>query len=324
MSQHRPDQSLHVVGDDEVTAVQQRGSLRQAEESDTAARRSPQRQGRGAARGPDQGGDVADQAVFHPDAPDRRAQLGQSLGVGHSLHAEARRLGCLESPQHPVKDALLRLVGGIAQQAFHQEAIQFRLWKWVGPLEFDRVLGGEDREALREWMRDAIHRDAPFLHRLQQRGLGLGRRAVDLVPQDQVAEQRPRPEGETTGPRQQVDAGDVARHQVRSELDAPEFQAERFAQGPNEQCLGGPRRAFEQNVASCQQRQDDLAQSSILPQHNPAELLEQPAGESRGGDDLIPAQWCSSSHRSSTASAARSTPAAGCPGRVRVTSVARA
>ena len=39
----------------------------------------------------------------------------------------------------------------------------------------------------------------PLLHRLEQGGLGLGRRAVDLVGQDQVGEDRPGHEAQLAG-----------------------------------------------------------------------------------------------------------------------------
>ena len=46
---------------------------------------------------------------------------------------------------------------------------------------FDRVLGGQGHERRREFERFAIDGHLPFLHHLEQRSLGLGRRAVDLV-----------------------------------------------------------------------------------------------------------------------------------------------
>ena len=43
-------------------------------------------------------------------------------------------------------------------------------------------------------MRRVLDRDLPLLHRLEQRGLRLRRRAVDLVAEEQVGEDRARPE----------------------------------------------------------------------------------------------------------------------------------
>ena len=74
-------------------------------------------------------------------------------------------------------------------------------------------------------MIDAAYGHTTLLHRLQQGGLRFGGRAVDLVGEKQVGEQRPRLELEPPTARlgvflQQVRAGDVGRHQVGGELDA--------------------------------------------------------------------------------------------------------
>ena len=68
---------------------------------------------------------------------------------------------------------------------------------------------------------DAVDRDAALLHHLEQRGLGLGARAVDLVGEHDVGEDRAGVELE----RALLlvvhrDAGDVAGEQVGGELDA--------------------------------------------------------------------------------------------------------
>ena len=73
--------------------------------------------------------------------------------------------------------------------------------------------GGVEREAL------AGDRDLVLLHRLEQAGLGLGRRPVDLVGEDQVGEDRSRLEPEDPLAAlldQDVRAGDVGGHQVRA------------------------------------------------------------------------------------------------------------
>ena len=89
-----------------------------------------------------------------------------------------------------------------------------------------------------------------LLHRLEQRGLGLGRGAVDLVGEQQLAEDRPAGQRELAGLEvEQVRAEDVARHQVRGELDAAEIEPERPREALREEGLGGARRAFEQDVA---------------------------------------------------------------------------
>ena len=70
-----------------------------------------------------------------------------------------------------------------------------------------------------------------LLHRFEQGGLGLGRRAVDLVGQHHVGEDRSLEEDETAPAGlgvvlEDVGAGDVGRHQVGRELDALERQVQ--------------------------------------------------------------------------------------------------
>ena len=58
------------------------------------------------------------------------------------------------------------------------------------PFLLDGVLRGQHEERLAEPMPLAAGGDLVLLHRLQQRGLRLRRRAVDLVGQDHVGEDR--------------------------------------------------------------------------------------------------------------------------------------
>ncbi len=78
--------------------------------------------------------------------------------------------------------------------------------------------------------------DFVFLHRLQQRRLGLGRRAVDLVGEQDIGENRSfeklklPPAGGGVFLKN-IGAGDVRRHQVRRELNAVEVQIQNLRRG---------------------------------------------------------------------------------------------
>ena len=90
----------------------------------------------------------------------------------------------------------------------------------------------------------AAHRAGTLLHGFEQGALRLGRRAVDFVGQQDVAEDRAlhKGPGAVAGGGvffDDVGAGDVARHQVGSELDALEDQAQGLRQGAHQQGLGG-------------------------------------------------------------------------------------
>ncbi len=59
-------------------------------------------------------------------------------------------------------------------------------------------------------------------------------------------------------------AGDVARHQVRGELDAAEIELHRVGDGADQQRLGEPRHAHEQGVPARQHRQQHLFDHLLL------------------------------------------------------------
>jgi hypothetical protein len=80
----------------------------------------------------------------------------------------------------------------------------------ICPFVLYRVLGSDHAESLRQPARLAVYRHGAFLHSLQESTLGLWACAVDLVSQDYVCKDRPRPELEVTSTLVvDVQAGDV-------------------------------------------------------------------------------------------------------------------
>ena len=105
--------------------------------------------------------------------------------------------------------------------------------------------------------------DLLLLHRLEQGGLRLGRRAIDFVGQNDVGEQRAGQETKLAraGALVLLDyfrAGDVGRHQVGRELNAVEFERQRVGQRANHQRLGQARHADQQTMAAREQRDEQL------------------------------------------------------------------
>ena len=114
-----------------------------------------------------------------------------------------------------------------------------------------------------------------LLHRLEQARLGLGRRAVDLVGQDEVGEDRARLEAEDALAvllDEDVRAGDVGRHQVRRELDPVERAVDGVRDGPDEHRLAEAGDALEQDVAVGQQAGQGLADEVALADDDPPDL----------------------------------------------------
>ncbi len=126
---------------------------------------------------------------------------------------------------------------------------------------------------------DPLDRDLQLLHRLQQGRLSLRRRAVDLVGQQDVGEDRPLDERQLPPARgdvflDDVGAGDVGRHQVRGELDALEPQVEDLRQRLDQQGLGQPGHAGDHGMPPHHQRDHDLLHDALLRDDDLAQLAE--------------------------------------------------
>jgi hypothetical protein len=89
-------------------------------------------------------------------------------------------------------DLLLLALARIVDVDLEHEAIELRLGQRIRAFLLHRVLGREHQERQWQLVRGATGGDPVLLHRLQQRGLGLRRGAVDLVGEDEVREHRAR------------------------------------------------------------------------------------------------------------------------------------
>ena len=235
-------------------------------------------QRRRVAGGPHDGGDVGRDLRLDAHRVDRFPQSLESRRIRHRGDAVGLGPVGLEPLDVTGENPLLHRGGRIPEQHFDHEPIQLRLRERIGALELDRVLRREHRERRRQRMRDAVRGDGALLHRLEQGGLGLRRRAVDFVGEHQVGEDRTRPEPEFVRAGQHRDAGDVRRHQVGRELDALELDVERQRQRTHQQRLGGAGDPLEQGVPPRQQADDDVARRGLLSQNHLAERRYEAAG----------------------------------------------
>ena len=150
----------------------------------------------------------------------------------------------------------LLLCARVVEDDLEEEAVLLRLGERVGALVLDRVLGRKHDERVGQGLLAALHGHAPFLHRLQQRRLDLGRRAVDLIGQQHVGEDRA-PADPELARLEVVDGGadDVRGEQVGGELDPAVGQVEGPGEGLREQGLGHAGDALEEDVAPDRQGQ---------------------------------------------------------------------
>jgi hypothetical protein len=93
-------------------------------------------------------------------------------------------------PASALDDGQLVLRTGIADDDLEHEPVDLCLGQRVGALGLDRVLRRHDEERARSGEGLLADRHLALLHHLQQRGLNLRRRPVDLVGEEEVAENR--------------------------------------------------------------------------------------------------------------------------------------
>jgi hypothetical protein len=113
----------------------------------------------------------------------------------------------------------------------------------------------------------------PLSHHLEQRGLHLGRGAVDLVGQHEVGHHRAEFDVELLAA-DAVDPGaeQVGRDQVGGELNAVEGAADHPREGLDSERLGHPGDAFDQQVPLRQQPDEHPLDQPVLPDDHPLDL----------------------------------------------------
>src|SRR5580700_4149594 len=104
-----------------------------------------------------------------------------------------------------------------------QEPVQLRLWQVISALLLDRVLRRHHHKRRIQQEGLPVDRNLPLFHHLEKGRLCLGRRPVDLVDQNNIAEYGPRFELKAAFPGiEHGSTDDVTGHQVRRKLDPRE------------------------------------------------------------------------------------------------------
>ncbi len=92
--------------------------------------------------------------------------------------------------RHAAGDLPFLGAAGVIDLDVEQEAVELRFGQRIGPFLLQRVLRGQHEERRGQRVHLAAGGDLPLLHRFEHGGLRLGRRAVDLVGQEHVGEER--------------------------------------------------------------------------------------------------------------------------------------
>ena len=280
MGERRWRDRLDVVEHDEVAPRERRPAARELEQRETAARA---RADGDALRLPRRRHDV-DAVAAHT--------LGDVHLLERLLHLEERlpvddrrQLDVVRPPLDAAGEHVdLVVAGGVAERGAQQEPVELRLGQRIRALVLDRVLRRDDEERRPEPVRRPFDRHLPLLHPLEERGLRLRWGAVDLVGEEQVREDRARPELEVAVALvPDGRARDVRRHQVRRELDARELHAERAGERTGGERLGEARVVLEQDVAVREEPEQGELERVALADDRPLDLVEHPARRAPGG-----------------------------------------
>jgi hypothetical protein len=175
-----------------------------------------------------------------------------------------------------IEDLVHLVLVRVEDLELEEEAIQLRLRQRIGPLHLERVLGREHEERLLQPVGRLADRDAHVLHRFEQRRLRFRGRAVDLVGEHDVGEDRPRLKLEEGAAVRRllhdVGADDVGRHQVGGELNARERQVQHVGEGVHQARLADAGNALEQHVSAGEQTGHGQADGVLLPDDAAADL----------------------------------------------------
>ncbi len=204
----------------------------------------------------------------------------QHLGrLGDLVEGDLLTLARHATLQHVV----LLVGGGVTEADPGQEPVELGLRQGVGAFVLDRVGRREHAERLGQHERLALHRDLALLHRLQQRRLRLGRRAVDLVGQQQAGEDRAAPELELAV-LLLVDErpGQVRGQQVRGELRPREVEPERLGERPRRQGLPEPGIVLDEHMTLGQDGGQHERERLGLAHHRTLHLAEHPLRQPGG------------------------------------------
>ena len=277
MGQDLAGEDPQVVGEHVVAARQRGARLGGAHEVEGGARRGAQGQLVAAPGRRRQGDGVALHRVGDVDLADDPDQLADLGGVGDRLEVLERvALGV------GVEHRDLGRLDGVADRESQHEAVALGLGEGVGALHLDGVLGRDDHEGRLEVVRRVVDGDLVLLHALQQRGLGLGRRAVDLVADHDVGEHAAGAELELAGVLvEHRHARHVGGQQVGRELDAAHRALDAARQGLAEHGLADAGHVLDEDVALGEQadehRGDDVGLALDHPLDVGAHPLDDPA-----------------------------------------------
>ena len=166
--------------------------------------------------------------------------------------AERLRLPVLAAPFEYLNALFSRR---IAHRRLDKKSVELSFRQRIRAHILDRILRCDHHKRLVQKICPAVDGCLPFLHAFKKTRLRFRSRAVNLVRQKDVGENRSRDELKLGRFHiEKADAGNIARKKIGSELYPPAFAADRLRDGLCKQCLSGARNVLEQDVTAAEQR----------------------------------------------------------------------
>jgi hypothetical protein len=217
------------------------------------------------------------------DCLDPRLQVEHVIGAEDRAQLIQGRVG----PGGLHEDLPFGLLVGIADGQPHEEPVQLALGERVGAVVLQGVLGRHHQEGPRELERPVLDGDRALLHGLEKPALSARGRPVDLVRQNDLAEDRPSSKIQRTRGRI-VDrpSQHVGREKIAGELDPAEGETEGASQGMRQGRLAHPGDVLEQDMTACQQGRQGEPDHLVLAVEDRLHLGDQLADAVRRGGCL--------------------------------------
>src|SRR5262249_52025461 len=265
MTQRGMHNIANVIRSHEIEASHCRQRFARKQHGDGSARARPPKQVRMFTCSTDE----IDQVVLHAGFNSRLAHQGSTLRdyprISYQIEVHSLQLFRVET-RLPVRDHLEFFIETrIGDQNLEHKPVELGFRQGVGAFIFDRVFSSKHQKKWREVVSLAIDRHLAFFHGLEQSGLRFWGRAVDLVCEQNVGENRAVAKRKLCGAWiENVGSSDVGRHQIGRELDAIESRAYNARHRFDHQSLCCPRHAFNQGVPFGKQADQDLINDRFL------------------------------------------------------------
>ena len=222
--------------------------------------------------------DVLLDLLIHVHLAHQLAGVQDVIGAHHFL-----RLWIATGTYVLSDDQLLLLLARVIQHHLQHEAVGLGLRQWVGPFLFDRVHRGHHEERLWQGIGGGPQGYLPLLHGFEQSALHFGGRPVDLIRQNEVAEDGTLLHAELLVPLA-VDQGadKVGGKEVRCELDAAEANVHGLGKCFDGHGLGQPRNTFQQDMPIGEQGHQQFLHHVLLAHDHLAHFLVDEVDEGTG------------------------------------------